>query len=146
MDCQQFYLQWKFVQLPPSLSIPLSQIVEKNSAVFHIMSSHSHWIMFFTLCRITLLSHISHFQDKNRKLCILPSCCLFLYSSNRISCKVCSPSCFLLMDFWNLHSYCCTTSLGRQDFCGDVLPRVLQGLETYHTLKILTSVVLPLVV
>lgn len=67
------------MQLPPSLSIPLSQIVEKNSAVFHIMSSYSHWIMFFTLCRITLLSHISHFQDKNRKLCILPGCCLFLF-------------------------------------------------------------------
>lgn len=69
-----------------------------------------------------------------------------VYSSNRISCKVRSPSCFLLMDFWNLYSYCCTTSLGRQDFCGGVLPRVLQALETYHTLKILTSVVLPLVV
>lgn len=44
-------------------------------------------------------------------------------SSNGLSCKVCSSSCFLLMGFWNLHIYCCTTSLGRWDFCEGVLPR-----------------------
>lgn len=77
INYKQFYLQWKFVQLPSSLSIPLSQIVKENNAVFHITSFHSHWIMLFTLYRITLLSCLSHFQDKYRKFYVLPGCCLF---------------------------------------------------------------------
>lgn len=65
---------------------------------------------------------MSRFQGKPRKLYVLSSCRLltFIFLTWYL---VCSPSCFLLMGFWNLHSCCCTTSLGRQDFCGHVLSR-----------------------
>lgn len=78
-------------------------------------------IRLFTVCRIALLPCMSYFQGKPRKLYFvqLPFIDVYFLTWYLES----SPSCFLLMGFCNLHSYCCTTSLGRQDFCGCVLSR-----------------------
>lgn len=147
INCQQFYLQWTFVQLPPSLSIPLSQFVEENNAVFHITSSHTHWIILFTLCKITSLSHISHFQDKNRKLCVLPGCCLFLFIP--LTGYLVKYAVQVVFSWW-VSGTCILIAVQHllEDgiFVEVSYSGVPQGPETYHTLKILTSVMLLLVV
>lgn len=79
-------------------------------------------------CAKLLHCHIYHtFRTRIGIVCFARLLFIPVYSSNGVSCKVCSPSCFLLMGFWNLHSYCCTTSPGRWHFCGGVLLRGSTG-------------------
>lgn len=113
----------KSVQLTPSLSIPLSQNQEKNNAAFHIRSFHSYQIIFFTLCRITLLHCISHFQGKPRKLCVLSICDLlmFIFLISWKQSKLFSLDSFLQLAFLLLFSMSWKTrflwTLFAQGFC-----------------------------
>lgn len=68
-----------------------------------------------------LYREICHIFETRTGNCMF--CLAAVYSCNRRSRKVCNPSCFPLMGFWNLHFCCCTSSFGRWDFCSGFLPR-----------------------